>query len=52
MVLGYARNLVKGKSGKHESGQARLIWMRGMRGKGASVAFDDVTANKMFVTPL
>ena len=26
MVLGYEHDLVKGKSGKHESGQARLIW--------------------------
>ena len=50
-LIGYAHNLVKGKF-KHESGQARLIRIRGRRGKHVNVTHDDVTVNMMFITPL
>jgi len=49
MVLGYEHNLVKGKSGKHESGQVRLIQKRG---KDVNITHDNVTVNTMFITPL
>ena len=46
MVLDYEYNLVKGKLGKHESGQVQLIqkW-----GKDANVAHDNVIVNTMFI---
>ena len=49
MVLGYVHDLVKGKSGKNEPGQARLRRMRGRRGKDVNATHDDVTANTMFI---
>ena len=49
MVLGYGHNLVKGKSGKHESEQARLIQKQD---KDANVAHDNVMVNTIFITLL
>ena len=49
MVLGYEHNLVKGKSGKHESGQVRLIQKRG---KDENIMHNNTMVNTMFMTPL
>ena len=49
MVLGYAHNLVKGKSDNHELGKTRL---RRIRGRDVNVTCDEAMVNTMFIRNL